>query len=59
VKSPEVAAGAVNEAGIFVIANVNGSRAPLFQMRSICFCGGALVLLVIPSSQSPLRALLP
>jgi len=50
----------VNVSGrVFVNENVNGSIVPLFQMRSTCFCGGALVLLVSPSSQSPLRALLP
>jgi hypothetical protein len=50
----------VNVSGrVLVNENVNGSLAPLFQVRSIFFCGGALVLLVSPSSQSPLRALLP
>ncbi|MCE2728351.1 MAG: hypothetical protein LW698_16555 [Planctomycetaceae bacterium] len=49
----------VNESGrVFVNENVSRSLVPLFQVRSTCLCGRALVLLVIPSSQSPLGALL-
>jgi hypothetical protein len=38
---------------------VNGSFVPLAQVRLMWCWGGALALVVTPSSQSPLRALLP
>ena len=44
---------------VFVNENVNGSLVPLAQVRLMWCWGGALVLLVSLSSQSPLRALLP